>query len=185
MKQIKIELTKENLDISGETCSGYFSSGIYNLYTVAAKNGKWKVDIAHTFWGNGEEEVEAKNVFPERLEIIKNRMRMVVSKCELHDYPETKFVTLRMAFLKNEGTSEWSNLKNASMGELSELVEGNAMSYFKKLGAKTVDYKIDVFNQSGTSANQLVVIFPNDNFQVPIHAFIVTRVFPLVSEFDI
>jgi hypothetical protein len=180
MKNINIELSKENLTIAGETSGGNFSSGICNLYTVADENEKWRVEVAHTFWENGEEEVAAKNVFPDRLNFIKNRMRMVVSKCDLPEYQDTKFATLRMAFLKSEGTSEWSNLKNASMGELSEIVGGNAVSYFKKLGAKTVDYKIDIFNQGGTTANQLIVIFPKDNTLVPIHAFIVTRLLPLI-----
>lgn len=178
MENLKIELTKENLSLAGETSGGNFSSGVCNLYTVQTESGKWKVDVAHTFWENGEEEIAAKNVNPDKLNLIKNRMRMVVSKCELPEFPETKFVTLRMAFLKNEGTSEWSNLKNASMGELSEVVGGNALTYFKKLGAKTVDYKIDVFNQYGTAANQLVLIFPKENVEVLIHAFVVTRVLP-------
>jgi hypothetical protein len=68
-----------------------------------------------------------------------------------------------MAHLKNEGTNEWSNLKNASMGELSEVVGGNVLNYFRKMGAKTVDYKADIFKQSGTAANQLVVIFPEED----------------------
>lgn len=182
MEKIKIELSKENLAVAGETSGGNFSCGICNLYTVEAESGNWKIDVVHTFWENGEEEVAAKNVFPEKLNIIKNRLRMVVSKCELPEFPDTKFVTLRMAFLKNEGTSEWTNLKNASMGELSEMVGGNALSYFKKLGAITVDYKIDVFSQAGTAANQLVVIFPKENTAVPIHAFVVTRVLPVVAE---
>jgi hypothetical protein len=136
MEKIKIELKKENLSVTGETSGGVFCSGACNLYTVQQENCTWKVDIAHTFWENGEEEISAKNVFPDKLNLIKNRLRMVVSKCELPEFPETKFVTLRMAFLRTEGTNDWSNLKNASMGELSDLVGGNALSYFKKLGAK-------------------------------------------------
>jgi hypothetical protein len=180
MEKINIVLAKENLAVAGETAGGNFSSGVCNLYSIEALDGKWKVELAHTFWDNGEEEFVAKYVYPEKLNIIKNRLRMVVSKCELPDYPGTKYVTLRMAFLKNEGTSEWTNLKNTSMGEISEVVDGNVLIYFKKLGAMTVDYKIDIFKQSGSSANQLVVIFPNDNIFVPIHAFVVTRVSPLI-----
>jgi len=178
MEKIKIELSKENLAVAGETSGGNFSTGVCNLYAVEAESGNWKIDVVHTFWENGEEEVAAQNVFPERLYIIKNRLRMVVSKCELPEFPETKFVTLRMALLRNEGTTEWANLKNTSMGELSEVVGGNVLSYFKKLGAVTVDYKIDIFNQSGTAANQLVVIFPMENTTVPIHAFVATRILP-------
>lgn len=181
MKKIKIELIKENIAVTGETSGGNFASGVCNLYTVQIESGKWKVDVVHTFWENGEEEIVAKNVFPEKLNLIKNRLRMVVSKCEQPEFPETKFVTLRMAFMKNEGTSEWANLKNASMGELSEVVGGNASSYFKKLGANTVDYKVDVFRQLGTAANQLVVIFPKENVEVPLHAYVVTRALPLIN----
>ena len=184
MENFKIESSKKDLAIAGETASNNFSSGICNLYSVEADSGKWKIEIGHTFWENGEEEISAKNVFPDSLSMVKNRMRMIISKCELADFPDSKFVTLRMAFLKSEGTSNWSNLRNASMGELSEMVDGNALSYFKKAGAKTVDYKIDVFSQTGTSANQLVVIYPNDNTEVPIRAFIITRVIPLVLEME-
>ena len=181
MEKIKLELKNEHLQVAGETSGGNFCTGICNLYTVEDGTGEWRVDVAHTFWENGEEEVVAKNVFPEKLNIIKNRLRMVVSKCQLPQFLDTKFVTLRKAFLKNEGTSEWTNLRNTSMGELSEIVGGNALNYFKKLGALTVDYKIDVFNQTGTSANQLLVIFPKDNIQVPIHAFVITRIISILN----
>ena len=184
MENFKIEPSKNNLAIAGETASGNFSTGICNLYNVESETGKWKIEIGHTIWENGEEEIAAKNVSPDSLTMVKNRMRMIISKCEQAEFPDSKFVTMRMAFLKSEGMNNWSNLRNASMGELSELVGGNVLSYFKKVGAKTVDYKIDVFNQTGTSANQLVVIYPNENIEVPVRAFIVTRVIPLVTEIE-
>ena len=181
MKNIKIDLVKKGLEIAGETSGGNFSSGYCDLYFVEAEDHSWKIEVAHSFYENGEEEIVAKNVFPERLNIIRNRLRMVVSKCDLPEYYDAKFVTLRMAFLKKEGTSEWANLKNASMGELSEVVGGNALKYFKNLGANTVDYKVDLFNQTGSSANQLVAIYPNENTDVPIHAFIITRVLSILN----
>lgn len=179
MENIKINLIKEGLEMAGETVGGNFSSGYCNLYSVESENSSWKIEVAHSFYENGEEEIVAKNVFPERLNIIRNRLRMVVNKCELPQFSQSRYVTLRMAFLKKEGTSEWANLKNVSIGELSELVGGNALKYFKKLGATTLDYKIDIFKQKGTSANQLVMIYTNDNILVPIHAYVATRVFPI------
>jgi hypothetical protein len=181
MEKVKIKVLKRGLEIAGETSGGCFSSGSCNLYSVESETGSWKIEIALSFYENGEEEIVAKNVFPERLNIIRNRLRMVVSKCDLPEFSESKFVTLRIASLKKEGTSEWANLKNASMGELSEVVGGNALKYFKKIGASAVDYKVDLFNQSGSSANQLVAIYPNENTEVPIQAFIVTRVLPILS----
>jgi hypothetical protein len=180
-KNINIELIKHSLPIAGETSGGFFSSGFCNLYSIISSDESWKLEIAHSFYDNGEEEIVAKNVFPERLNIIRNRLRLTVNKCELHEFNDSKFVTLRMARLKKEGTTEWANLRNASIGELSEVLGGNALKYFKLLGAITVDYKVDLFKQSGSSANQLVVIYPNENTAVPIQAFLATRLFPILT----
>jgi hypothetical protein len=106
---------------------------------------------------------------------------MVVSKCDLPEFHEAKFITMRIAFLKKEVTSEWANLRDASMGELSEVVGGNALKYFKNSGVNTVDYKVELFNQSGFSGNQLVAIYPNENTDVTSHTFIITRVFPILN----
>lgn len=178
MEKIKIHLEKKGLGIAGETSGGSFCTGYCNLYCVESETGGWKAEIAHSFYENGEEEIVAKKIIPERLNIIRNRLRMVVTECHLPQFAGSKSITLRIASLKKESTSEWANLKNASMGDLSEIVGGNAVKYFKNIGAHTVDYKADIFNQSGSTANQLVAIYPKDNTHVPIYAFIVTRVLP-------
>ena len=182
MTEFKVKLFKRGLEIAGESVKGIFCTGKCDIYRVKSVNGIWEVDIAHTRWEDGNEEIVAKNVSSDNLILIRNRLRMGIVKCEAPNFPKTYMCTLRVASIKEEGTSKWANLRNISMGELSELTKTNPIKYFKKLGAITLDYKVDLFNQKGSSSKQLVLIYPKENIKVAIHAYIITRIFPFYSD---
>lgn len=178
MNNFNFNIKSENLLVSGESITGEFCSGSGVLFAVDDINNSWIADILYTTWENEEEEIVVKNVCDERMGALRNRLRMGISKCKLPEYPNSKICTLRTANIKQNGSSIWANLVNTSIGELSEMTVIDPMMYFKRLGALNLDYKLDLMDQGGVTSKQLLLVFPSDNMQVPINAFIITRIWP-------
>lgn len=84
---------------------------------------------------------------------------------------------LRLARPKPDG---WSNLVDASLSELTDAARVPIEMELRRVGARDVGTRAVVLEDTGRSRNRLIVTFDDDNEAVPILAFALTRVAPLV-----
>lgn len=131
----------------------------------------------HLLWAaNGERWVEARNVssLVPMLARLEGRLRLTI---ESHR-DGVSFAALRQATPKSEN---WSNLADVTLTELSHAAGVPIMRELRRVGAVDVGPRSIVLEDTGRSRNRLVVSFPDENEVVPILAYALTRLAPLVN----
>jgi hypothetical protein len=124
---------------------------------------------------NGERWVEARGIETtlSMLHRIDGRLRLTIETPR----PAISACALRVARTKPDG---WSNLVDASLSELTDAARVPIGMELRRVGALDVGPRAIVLDDTGRSRNRLVVTFEEDNEAVPILAFALTRVAPLV-----
>jgi hypothetical protein len=124
---------------------------------------------------NGERWVEARDIETtwSTLHRIDGRLRLTIESPR----PGLSACALRLARTKPDG---WSNLVDATLSELTVEAGTPIGLELRRAGARDIGSRASVLNETGRSRNRLIATFDDDNEAVPILAFVLTRVAPLV-----
>lgn len=185
LKNLKIALTQEGISIpEGRTASRQKSSGSANLYTIEGDEGML-IYLTYTCWHNGEEEVAVmETIKAPYLNFLKgghHRLTVIGSwKKGLKD-KTLKVITLKLITPKKGTKGYTMSLRNADQKELNNAAQCDIKKTLMKAGAIGVDKRELLIGDQGPLRNAICAVFPEDNELVPVLAFCLTRITPLLS----
>lgn len=99
-------------------------------------------------------------------------------RLEVRKHESESLAILRQARLKEDG---WSNLFAADLNDLDEGAGICVAEALLTLGAITVGTKAEVIGATDRQRNLLSVLFPSHLVEVPIAAYLLTRVLPILN----
>jgi len=184
LNNLNISLTQEAISIpEGRTASRQKSSGTANLYTVQGDEGMF-IFLTYTCWHNGEEEVAVmetiKAPFLNFLKRGRHRLTVIGSWKKGLKNKTLKVITLKLITPKKGSKGYTMSLRNADRKELNNAAQCDIRQTLIKAGAIDVDTRELLIDDQGPSRNAICAVFPEDNELVPVLAFCLTRITPLL-----
>lgn len=157
-----------------------FQYGKY--FPIAVKGRAFSLELKFIEWGDGLVELHPNVVSgSEKMLSLHGRLRLSVKTISSGRLRGTRSCSLRQARFK-PGVTAHSNLFNASFEDLDKHSGIDTYSTLYDLGAIDLGTKEDVFSDMSTKRNELCVVFDPKNVDVPIAAFIISRVLPLCNK---
>lgn len=165
----------------GETARRQHTSGKYKIFEVLGEG--LFIEVAHAVWDNGDMDVRAVRVEGgtralRRLE--HSSLRLGIRELE-DDY---SCVELRQARVKANDPSQWSSVRQATKEQLDEGSGLDVFHILRDAGARDIGIKEQILLASDKTKNRLCAIFEADNRILPVVAFVITRVLPLLNEYQ-
>ncbi|HWQ25107.1 MAG TPA: hypothetical protein VNK94_13475 [Gaiellaceae bacterium] len=148
------------------------TEGVASTYDV--HHPKAQVELRLVSTPHGERWVEARNVrsFLRYLPRLEGRLRLTIDS-------QRSFSTCALRLAAPKGES-WANLRDASLAELGEAAGVAVGRELRGVGALEVGTKGAILGETGRTRKRLIATFPDDNEHVPVLAFVLTRLAPLV-----
>ena len=183
---VKITNTSQIEMTSGRTTSGEEESGENRIFEFLDDSGHY-VKIAYTVWDNEERDIrpiEAEGSRPlERLNAGRLRLALYSIRNGSYRSVDNLFCVLRQARVKEESENQWSNLFNATPIELDEGAGLEVQKVLEKAGAIDIGTRKKILNERGRTRNQWCIVFEQKNELLPVVAFALTRILPLINEY--
>lgn len=88
----------------------------------------------------------------------------------------SRWCELRMFVMDTAG---WATMKRATLAELDELLGASLSQLLIESGAERVGTREEILADTGRRRAELAVVFSSDNVEVPLAAFVATRLVPL------
>ena len=101
----------------------------------------------------------------------------------LHPVPNEErlfFVELRRAVIEDE--PDWPRLRKATLEDLNLSVGKDVTPLFLDIGAEKVCTREEAYGETNNRKNQLCVVFPLEAYDVPLVAYALSRVAPLIPD---
>ncbi len=173
-------LTGMQLRKTGSTPSGQPSQGVAELFELDGPQ-RLRLTVAVLRWRNGERNVETehRHTSPERLDRLRHGLRLT-----LNNVPSRRgiwWAELRQARVK-PCESQWSNLFKASLDELDAAAEVDTRAELLSVGAQAVGTRSKLLGDEGLRRTDLCVTYRADDLIVPVVAYTITRVLPILRE---
>ena len=164
-----------------KTMGGKRSSATAHTFRVTGAT--IDIDVQYIYWWNGEREVRISTARTAPLAITRavgHRRLAVMDVDQAVGYNALmQYACLQQARTKDD--QGWSSLYWPTMAELDEGAGLPVASTLQSLGAGEVGTHLEVFGGVGRTSSLIVVTFPCDNEVVPVAAFVLTRVLPLLN----
>jgi hypothetical protein len=184
LKNLNISLAQEAVSIpEGLTASRQKSSGTANLYTVKGDE-RMLIFLTYTYWHNGEEEVAVMDAIKApSLHLLKggrHRLTVIGSWKKGLKNKTLKVIALKLLSSVKGKKGYQMSLRNANLNELNNAAQCDIRQTLIRAGAIDVDKRELLIDDQGPSRNAICAIFPEDNELVPVLAFCLTRITPLL-----
>lgn len=123
---------------------------------------------------NGERWVEARNIrsFLTYVPRLEGRLRLTIDP-----HGAFSLCALRLAVPKGES---WANLYDATLAQLCDASGVPVARELKSVGAIDVGSRHALLEDTGRTRRRLIATFAHPNEEVPVLAFVLTRLAPLV-----
>lgn len=157
----------------GPTLTGAETSGRATLYDVTGPHGL-HLRIADTSWSNGERDVRVEERYdsPQTFDQLVGRVRLGVYRAA-----ELLWVELRQARMK---VPNRCTLHHATAAELDAGAGVVVRAALLECGATEVGMREDVFGDSSRKRRFMCATFQEKATTVPVVAFVLTRVAPVM-----
>jgi len=169
-------------NVPGETTRREPSIGKFHIFSVMDGKGM-AIDLAYATWGNGDIDIRPNNVVSNDqalLRLAHSRMRMTV-----RDYDgNLAWVELSQARILPNTPTHWSTRRRASIDELNNGADLDVEQLLIDAGAVAVDMKQTAINDFGRRRNFYCALFPKDNRDCPVTAFVLTRILPIMHGYS-
>ena len=161
---------------TGQTCGGKECSAKAHLYEVKIPQGG-RLELGYMVWSNGERNVEAVNVVgvSKLLRRLEHGLRLGI-----HPRGSQDWIELGQARIKGD---DWAGKFKASPSQLNEGAGVGVAGILKKLGATEIGTKGKILDDDSTRRFYLCAVFGKNSAQVPIAAYILTRILPLINRY--
>jgi len=160
----------------GQTCSGEECSATVYLCEVKIPSGG-RLELGYMVWSNGERNVEAVNAVgvSKLIRRLEHGLRLGI-----HPRGSEDWIELGQARMKGE---DWAGKFKASPAQLNEGAGIGVTRILKNLGATEIGTKEKLLNDDSKRRFYLCAVFGRNSTQVPIAAYMLTRVLPLINEY--
>lgn len=171
MGEFLIRPTGERRPMTGETTRGIPTSGVAEVFDVAGRG--IHVEVGFVRWLNGEGDVQqlGRLAGAQPVDQLTGRHRMTINE----EGDET-WCEVEQAYIHDTGRVK------RRMATLEELDAGAGISSketLKPLGG-TIGTRAQLLHHQGRRRNHLCVVFPRDDHIVPVAAFVMSRLAPVV-----
>jgi hypothetical protein len=172
--KLTITPTGTTRPLAGRTCAGVEADGICTLYEVRGPD-YLHLSIGDITWENDERDIRVlrRNDSPERFDGLCNRLRLTVGT-----HGNGCLIELRQARLKPGGRP---GLYNADEHQLKRGAGIDVTHALERSGAQRIGTRGDIISDTSPRRNSLCALFPTDATAVPLHAFVLTRVAPVLK----
>lgn len=162
-----------SLSLSGATTKKVKAAGRATTYLISGPQGT-ALTVADVLWDSGDRDIRTldRHVSPQALDRLKQGLRLGIRR-----HHGRLQIDLAQARLK-EG--DWSNLYMASWEELDAGAGASVRDILSGLGAERFGNREGLIGDSSRRRNYLCVLFPEDRPLVPVAAYVLTRVAPIV-----
>ena len=175
------EMGKDPIQLEGETTSGAQAVGFAKIYEVHSDDGSY-LQLARIRWSTGKEDIRTYGevhggVALRRLE--GGRLRM-----SIYELDESEcWVELAQARVDPTDPVMWATAKSASLEELNAGAQLNCEEILLDAGALRVGTKRELCGDESKRSSFLIAIFEKENERVPIAAYALTKILPLIHEY--
>lgn len=179
---VTIRLTETTEPIEGQTASGRAATGVATIYEIEGPD-RLRLRCADIAWDADdappERDVHTLERYgsPQRFDRLCHGLRLTV---QAHGKVGC-FVELRQARMKS---ATWSNLFRADRADLDVGARVDVAATLRSVGATEVGYRRHVLGDDGRRRNYVCATFGPEADLVPIVAYVLTRVLPVLHEVD-
>lgn len=169
-----IEYSGESSPLVSETPSGKADvRAAARHYSVAHPDATLELRLVAA--SNGERWVEARNVVSlhSLLSRLEGRLRLAIDT-----HGSLSLCALRLAAPRGESRA---HLRDATLSELDHAAGIAVARELRGAGAVDVGTRNAIFGDTGRTRRRLIATFANENIEVPILGFVLTRLAPLVA----
>lgn len=154
------------------------------LYTI---NGPMSTTIILSYieWDSGAKEVRAEQTESQSSKILRleHGLRLGFGKEVEYLKKQYAYIPLRQARIKNKTSKDWSNLFNAGLDQIKQGAGFDAITHLEEYGALKIIQGKHIFPTSVSNKNMYYLLYEKGNREVPIRAFVVTRILPLLNNY--
>lgn len=129
-----------------------------------------QLEVAYTLWEDGDGQIETVDAGNSPLPYSRLSHGGRIGVIEIEE--EKKFMELRIAKV-NEAL--WSNFIQTNLKELDSLLDESIGKYLKNYGAIEIGKRETLLFDDSNRRNQVGVIFPQGNIEVPLISYAITR----------
>lgn len=161
----------------GTSATNASDHGTATTYAVTGP-GTLHLTVADITWDNGERDLRTihRHTSPQRFDRLLHGGRLTVND---HDGTANKRIDLRQMRMKD---ANWSNLKRATLLELDAAAECSTTKTLKGFGATKIGTRAEVIGDTSPHAGNMCATFPVTATDVPIAAYLITRVASLYRQ---
>jgi hypothetical protein len=174
--QITITDTNQVDTIEGQTPGRVDATGTARRYKITGP-GRLHLQVLDVTWDNGERDIRTveRNGSPQRFDRLCHGARLGILKAG----PDL-MVELRQARMT---TADWSTCHKADLPALDAGAQTNTAKALRQAGAKHVGTRSEVLDDTSCRRNYLCAAFVAEATTVPIVAYTLTRVLPVLNKF--
>jgi len=167
-------------EILGMATDGDTKNGHY--FPVTVKHRAFELKLLMLHWDDGLRDIHPQFISGgDHFQTLHGRLRMSISPIRSGRHRSKYTLTLKKALLKR-GITPHANLFGSTFSELNSYARFDAQQCLLDFGAADVGSKEEVLGTEGPSRTQNCVIFSGKNYEVPIAAFVLTRVMPILRK---
>jgi hypothetical protein len=162
---------------SGTTISDSISVGKCYKSTITGRD--FKITLQDTNWENGERDIQASTVEGSNSVLIDllRRLRIGIYPSPKHEFLST--LDLRIAL---RGGSERATAKKLNPQKYEELTGLNFFECLNSIPNSACGTREELMKDESRRRTDFAAAFPNGDHLVPVIAFLLTRVLPLICE---
>lgn len=172
---VRLALSGES-DFEGKTAAGVECSGNARRWSVSANHG-FEAELLDVSWENGERDVRAATVAgsPSAAHLMKG-LRLAVQTAP---NGTGLFVPLRQARVKLNTLDLRASLYDATKSQLDVGSGIEVEATLRSFGASAVGKRQDLLGEPSHAPDRLIAVFDEESVDVPIIAYLSTRLLPL------
>ena len=135
-----------------------------------------QLEIAYTIWEDGDGQIETVDSGNSPLPYSRLSHGGRIGVTEIDE--DQKFMELRIAKVNDE---LWSSFIQTNETELNALLNDNFENYLKNFGIIEIGKREYLLGDVSNRRNQLGLIFPKDNIEIPFISYAITRPFAMLK----
>ena len=157
------------------------SQGPACIFKVSGPDGI-DLELADVRWDNGEREIRVvgRGNSPEKYDHLKNKRRVAIKSAFVVGQPNCVYMELAQARWKSDEDDRSSKYWRVTIQELSKDANTDITGALMQAGATKVDTRENVRDDRSSRKHVPCVMFDKSNSRVPIIAYVLSRIAPLV-----
>lgn len=150
--------------------------GVSHLYSVEATKGTL-IFLSYVVWESGHREVRVEEAESDAASVARltHGLRLSIERVVFQDH---SYDCIAMRSARLNADDSWSNLYDLSLRQIDLAAGFQAVGTLRELG---VQHFVNGLQLNRRSVNRQFALYPPRDQQIPLHAFLITRLMPLLN----